>query len=137
MGRLVETADDTTDQIAVVERPEVDAGTIGYRLQPGDYFGESALGIATERLRRLDGYRGQTQGIAGPPLSDNRQVRRNDRGDLWIAAGRLMICEQQNRLSRPGHLDGTGHDCIRDDIPAAAMLQHGAIEAHAHPVSAL
>ena len=48
-----------------------------------------------------------------------------------------MVCEQQDRLARARHLDRAGHNRIRDDIPAVAMLEEGAVEAHAHPVGTL
>ena len=82
MRRSVEAADDTADQIAVVERPEVECGAVRHRLEPGQHFAEPALGIPAERLRRLDRDRGKAQWVAGAPPPDNCQVGRDDRGDL-------------------------------------------------------
>ena len=58
---LVEPADDATDQIAVVQRPEIDRGAVRHRLQPGHHFGEPVLDIPAERLGRLDGDRGEPE----------------------------------------------------------------------------
>ena len=98
---------------------------------------EASLLGATELFGHFDRDRGKAQRVARPSPSDNRQVGRDDRGDFGVAAGRLVIGEQQDRLSRAGHLDRAGHNRIRDDVPAAAMLEAGAVEAHAHPVGAL
>src|SRR6516164_8738222 len=89
----VETAHDPTDQIAAVERSEVDPGTRGYRLECTDELGKVALRSATKLFCGFDGDRDKAQRIARPPLSDDRQVGRNDRGDLGVAAGRLVIGE--------------------------------------------
>src|SRR6516164_8227429 len=133
----LKAADDAADQIAAVERGDVDSVARRNRFEGRNKLSEASLLGATELFCRLDRDRGKAQRVARPPASDNWQVGRDDRGNFGVAAGRLVIGEQQDRLARAGDLDRAGHNRIRDDIPAAAMLEEGAVKAHAHPVGTL
>ena len=135
--RSIETADDAADQIAGVKRSKIEPLSIRYRLEVCQQFRQLALGISAKFFRRFDRNADEAQRVARPTPADDRQVGRDDGGDLGISAGRLMIGEQQDRLSRARHLDGTGRNCIGDDIPAVTMAQQRAVEAHPHPVGAL
>src|SRR5215472_15104521 len=106
----VQTADDTTDQIAVIKRSEVDPGALGYGFERSGKFCNVALRGTAQLLGGFDGDRGKAQRVTRRPPPDNRQVGRDDRGDLRVSAGRLVVGEQQDRLPRAGDLDRAGDD---------------------------
>src|SRR6266404_4478716 len=132
--RSFETGDDAADQIVAVERPKIDSLALRHRVERRYQFGELALCIPAERFGRFDGHRDKTQPVTWPAAAEDRQIGGNDRGDLGVATGRLVIGEQQDRLPRARYLDGTGRDRIGDDVPAVAMAQRRAVEAHAHAI---
>src|SRR5437660_2745699 len=55
--RSFETSDDAADQIAAIERAEIDSAALRHHVERGDQFDESALCVPAERFGRLDGDR--------------------------------------------------------------------------------
>ena len=56
--------------------------------------------------------------VAGRQLGGERQIRGDHGGDLRIAAGRLPIGHQQNRIAGRRHLQRAGERRVRDHLAA-------------------
>ena len=98
--------------------------------------GEPMFAVAGKFFGLLDGDGGEADRVAGAAAADNREVGRDNRGDLGIAAGSLVVGQQQDRLTGARHLDRAGRDRVGNDVPAVAVAEPRAVEPHAHAVGA-
>ena len=84
------------------------------------------------RLGDVDG--AEAHALPRLHLPDAPDVERAHRGDLRVAAGRLPVDQQHDRLAVAGHLDRAERDAVRDDVVAARVRDAGPRQARAHAV---
>ena len=77
----------------------------------------SQCSCCTQRVNRFcDGNFGKPHLVARPQLSDAMHVGSDDVGDLGIAAGGLLIDEQNNRLPILRHLNGAERNAVGQQL---------------------
>src|SRR5262249_24506721 len=84
------------------------------------------------RLFHLD--RLEAEPLAWPRLADTPDVTRADRRRLRVAAGRLPVDQEHDRLPVAGDLDRPQRDPVGDDVVAARVLDPRPAQARAHPI---
>ncbi len=72
--------------------------------------------------------------VAGRELTRERQIGGDHRRDLRIAAGRLPIRHQQDRLARRRHLQRTDRRGVGQDVRASRVRERRALEPIAHAI---
>ena len=115
-GELQSKALATPDQILRVERP-------------------LPAPCATAARPHVD--RNEPNRSARLAAADDRNVGGDHRRDLGIAAGRLVVDHEDDRLARAGHLDRAHDGTVGDDVIAFGMCQRGSIETVAHPIGVI
>ena len=106
------------------------------RVEPGhdSLPGKSAL----EPVERVEGVRArarhETDPVARRQLARHRQIGRNHRRNLRIAAGRLTVGHQQNRLAGSRHLQRTERRRVREDFGPFAVRQLRTLEPESHAI---
>src|SRR5262249_25653343 len=130
--RLLVARDDTADEVEAMQPLGVEGAERAGRYHGGGECRQLRLLGAAQGLALLGAHRGKADFIARPLAPDGREVGRDDGRDLGIAAGCLVVGEEQDRLARARHLDRPGGDAIGDDVVAVAMRQKRPVEAQAH-----
>ena len=72
--------------------------------------------------------------VARGELGEERNVHSGNVRDPRIAAQRLRVRHEYDRVAVRGDLDRAGSDRRRDQLGVALPLQRAAVEADAHPV---
>ena len=83
----------------------------------------------------LHAHRGKAHRRAGPRLREQRQVVRDDGGDLGIAAGGLVIRHQHDGQTVARHLHGAKDDAIGHDVRPRQGSERFPLQADAHAVA--
>lgn len=76
----------------------------------------------------------KAQAAARTKLSEQGQIRGNDRGYLCIAAGSLSVHHHDYRLAGGRNLNRACDDAVRNDIDAVNALDRRTVELYAHSV---
>src|SRR5262245_40429920 len=84
--------------------------------------------------RLLDGHATEVHGLAGAKLGEAILVGGDHRRDLWIAAARLVVGKEHNRVSIAGDLECAAQYSFRGHIEGRSDRELYAFETHAHAV---
>src|ERR1051326_8978704 len=85
-------------------------------------------------LRLVDRDRAKPDAIAGLELREQGEIHARDFGDSRIAAGRLSVCHEYDRVATRGELHRAERDCLGEQLAAIAQPGERPFEPIAHPV---
>ena len=103
-------------QVAPVEGVQVKLGLARERFDACFKTAQGFLAAAPDPFRffHFDGFKADFLTRITAP--QDRQVGRDDGGDLRVAAGCLVVGEKDNRIAGAGNLDRSGCYAVRDDV---------------------
>src|SRR6516225_6161823 len=104
--RLLVARDDTAYEVEAMQPLGVEGAERAGRYHRREERLQLRLLGAAQVLALLGIHRGKADLVARPLAPDHREIRRDDRRNLGIAARRLVVGEEQDRLARARHLDG-------------------------------
>ena len=123
-------ADEICRKKLVSRKDRLDPGSSRARNDPQKLL----LSLASD----LDGFGGrdthETDLLLRNQTSDPRQVSRDHRANLWIAAGGLPVIQQDDWLTARRHLDHAVYCAIRGNVGGTAVLKTRSVKPNADPV---